>query len=166
MFFFRADYGYIHCCAVAEYGIQLILILLLLVLGNLITCHCQCTPVLLFSTLHYFTTQFCPPLPTTYVPLKPTLSLPLLVHSCTQCNAQPRDPASALLNVATMFCIHECGDQGNYQLRSFEFLALHNSIIGVLLTGTGGALIEVNVQLSSLIAFLQCRHTMLGFQAT
>ena len=146
--------------------IQLILILLLLVLGNLITCHCQCTPVLLFSTLHYFTTQFCPPLPTTYVPLKPTLSLPLLVHSCTQCNAQPRDPASALLNVATMFCIHECGDQGNYQLRSFEFLALHNSIIGVLLTGTGGALIEVNVQLSSLIAFLQCRHTMLGFQAT
>ena len=107
------------------------------------------------------------------MPLKPTLSLPLLVHSCTQCIAQPRDAASALLNVATMFCIHECGDQGNYprhseksfdcffripcnyQLMSFKFLGSDDSIIEVLPMETGGTLIEVNVQLTSLSAFLQ-----------
>ena len=141
-------------------------------LGNLITCHCHCTPctTVLYSALLYhtvlssFTNYLCAS--QAYHPLSSTIST--LMYNC---NAQPRDPASALLlNVATMFCIHECGDQGNYprhseksfdcffripcnyQLMSFEFLGSDDSIIKVLPMETGGTLIEVNVQLTSLSA--------------
>ena len=135
-------------------------------LGNLITCHCHCTPctTVLYSALLYhtvlssFTNYLCA---SQAYPLSSTISTLMYTMYCSA----PRSRQRLLLNVATMFCIHECGDQGNYQLRSFEFLESHDGIIGVLLMGTGGILIEVNVQPTSLGAFLQCSHTMIGFQA-